>query len=329
MPSTVSLQSVVNLCRTHVELMPIADVGGFSNEPALSLANDTLQELLAQPYNWKFNMKTLPLLVMQPYRQDYLFAGACAFTSKGGVGIDLAANAAISESGTTVTVNTLQDHNFSVGDTVYMTGNTVVAYNSTFSQTQTSSGWSGGWAITAIPTSRSFTFTHVSSGLANSGAAGITDFGWLSDATQTDLNTSDAVPKPWIVKCVKTLQRTSLGGRPEKACVVSDSGTGVLTVRFSSVPTASVWCVTFNYQAKAILKTDLTQSWSPFPDEFGFVYRQMFLARCYRYLDHRRADAEEARALGMIQKALGRDDVEESDQRVSPEQTIMGDEYGF
>jgi hypothetical protein len=87
--STVTIQSVVNLCRTHVELMPIADVGGYSNEPALTLANQTLQELLAMPFDWKFNSVTAAILVTQGFRQDYLFAGATAFTSLGGVGIDL------------------------------------------------------------------------------------------------------------------------------------------------------------------------------------------------------------------------------------------------
>lgn len=323
MAATVSIQSVVNLCRTHVELMPIADVGGFSNEPALSLANDTLQELLSQPFNWKFNSKTAPLLVTQASRQDYLFAGATAFTSKGGVGIDLASLNAITESGNTVTVATLQDHNFTVGDTVYMLGNTVAAYNSTFSQTPTSSGWTGGWAITATPTTKSFQFTHVSSGLANSGAPGITDCGWLESVTMTDVNATDAIPYVFTPKAVRSLQPSSTGGRPDKVALVSETS-GVLTLRLANIPSSTIYALAINYQMKAPQKTDLTQTWSPFPDEFGFVYRQMFLARCYRYLDHRRADAEEARALVMIAKALGRDDTEDSEQYVSPSTTIMG-----
>lgn len=307
--------------------MPIADVGGFSNEPALSLCNDTLQELLAQPFNWKFNSKTAPLLVTQMYRQDYLFAGASAFTSEGGVGIDLKSNNAITAVGTTITVKCLQPHNFSVGKTVYMTGNTVDAYNSVFNQTPAGSSWSGGWVITSTPDTKTFVFTHGTSGLAASGAPGITDASWLESCTMIDVNATDPLPRPWIVKAVRTLQPSSTTSRPEKVSLVSESN-GVITVRFANVPGSTVWGVSLVYQAKAPSKTDLTQNWSPFPDEFGFVFRQMFLARCYRYLDHKRADNEYLKAQAMVKKALGHDDTEDSDQHVSPETTLMGD-YGY
>src|SRR5438067_13828077 len=97
--ATVTLQSVVNFCRTHGELIPIQDVGGFSNEPALSIANDTLQFLCAQPNAWKFNRVTANILTTQQSRQEYSFAGASAFTTQYGAAIGLAANNAISQSG--------------------------------------------------------------------------------------------------------------------------------------------------------------------------------------------------------------------------------------
>jgi hypothetical protein len=309
--------------------MPIADVGGFSNEPALSLANQTVQELLAQPYDWKFNSVTAALLVTQIFRQDYLFAGASAFTSKGGVGIDLVTNAGVTESVNTVTVKTLQPHNFAVGDTVYMIGNTVAAYNSTFSQTQTSSGWTGGWVITATPTTTSFQFIHATSGLAASGAPGITDCGWLESCTLTDVNSTEPLPKPWEVTCVRKLRPTAIGGRPERIALVTQTDSGILTLRFQNVP-GSAFAVTLVYQKKAPLKVDLTQTWAPFPDEYKFVIDQMFLAKCYRFLDHKRADGEFMKAQVAIHLALGKDDTEDSNQHVSPETTLMGDyTYGF
>jgi hypothetical protein len=120
------------------------------------------------------------------------------------------------------------------------------------------------------------------------------------------------------------MKRSSEAGRPQKVAVLSEAG-GILVVRFSPVPNEVVWGVTLNYQAKPPRKTALTDTWAPFPDEFGFVYRQAFLSRCYRFLDHRRADAEEQRALGMIMKAMARDDNEAGDQYVTPEISLMGD----
>ncbi|MGZ4814314.1 MAG: hypothetical protein ACXVZV_02830 [Terriglobales bacterium] len=192
--------------------MPIAGVGGFTGEPALSLCNDTLQELCAQPFNWKFNSRESSQMFTQAARQEYIFAGASAFTKQYGVGIDLSINSAITESANTVTVNTLQLHNFSVGDTVYMTGNDVAAYNSTLSQGPTASGWSGGWTITSTPTSTSFQFTHATSGLAVSGAPGIYHFAWLETSVMVDTQSIEAAPKEWPLDAVRSLKLTGTAG---------------------------------------------------------------------------------------------------------------------
>ena len=53
MPNTVTLQSVANFCSTQIDLIPVCGVGGFTNEPFLSLANDALSDLLTT--DWKFN----------------------------------------------------------------------------------------------------------------------------------------------------------------------------------------------------------------------------------------------------------------------------------
>src|SRR6266581_4193574 len=89
--TTISLQSVSDLARTHAELVQLAGVGGFANEPALSLCNDVITEMFAQPSAWKFNRKEMPIFFTAIYRQDYQFGGAAAFTLEdGGAGIALA-----------------------------------------------------------------------------------------------------------------------------------------------------------------------------------------------------------------------------------------------
>jgi hypothetical protein len=324
---TVTLQSTVDLCRTHVDLMPLASVGGFSQEPALSLANDTLQELCAQPYDWKFNSKDYGLLTTHPARQDYLYAGASAFViGVGSASIALADGSAITMDGTTVTVRCLQPHGFTVGQTVYMTGNTSDTYNSSRIDSAVG-GWTGGWVITATPDALTFTFTHVLSNQAASGAPGITDLAWLASAEMYDLSSNEALPRTYPIDVVKSVRKTGSMGRPEKLGLRSQSA-GILTIRLSHISVGTTFGITLTGQKKPPLKTDLSETWSPFPDEFGFVYRQAFLARCYRFLDKPRADNETAKAEMMIAKALGRDDVEESDQYVSPERSLMGD-YGW
>lgn len=330
--STITLQSVVNVASTHVDLLPLAGVGGYANEPALSLCNDALQELMSAPYDWKFNRTEMPMLVTMANKQDYLFAGATAFTLGGtsaGAAIGLASNNAVSESGTTVTVNTLEAHRFSVGDTVYMTGNGVAAYNSTFTDDGTKSQWAGGWTITAVPSSTSFQFTHAQSGLATSGAPGITDFGWLTSGTLVEMNNTSSPQNVKIIEGVKDIQPSGrVTPMPEKVCVLHDLGTGVIKIRFQYVPGSTIWGVNLVYQAKPPLKVALTDTWGPFPDELSFVYRQAFIARAYRYLNSPRADAEYQKLQLAIQKALGAADRETSDVHLYPETPIVDAGYG-
>jgi hypothetical protein len=323
--STVKLQSIVNLASTHADLVPLAGVNGYTNEPALSLCNDAIQELLTAQIDWKFNQVEMPMLVTAQNKQDYLFGGAVAFTLGGaatGVGIDLASNNAVSESGTTVTVNTLEAHRFKVGDTVYMSGNTVAAYNSTFTDDGNPSTWSGGWVITAVGT-KSFTFTHSTSGLSASGAPGITDFGWLSSASMVEMNNTSSPQNSRPLQAVRDIAPWSRVATPEKVCVLKDNGDGTLKIRFYYVPGSTAWGAKLVYQAKAPLKVALTDTWAPFPDELSYVFRQAFLWACYRYLRSPIAVAEYQKLQQKILKALGGNDRETSDVYVTPAESLM------
>jgi len=55
MASTITLQDVSRWASTFTKLVPIIGVGGYQQEPALSICNNVIQEMLSEPYNWKFN----------------------------------------------------------------------------------------------------------------------------------------------------------------------------------------------------------------------------------------------------------------------------------
>jgi hypothetical protein len=323
--TTLTLQSVVNFASIHAELLPLSSVGGYSLEPALSLCNDTLQETTAQPNAWKHNRAELGIFVTTTYRQDYLFGGAVAFTlEEGGAGIALASASTpgVVRTGTTVVVTTLEPHNMTVGRTLYMFGNTDAQFNSIFSQGPNSSGFSGGWTITAV-TANTITFTHLVSGSTNSGAPGITNYAWLESGTMREINSTAPIPKVWQLEGVNDLHPTSISSRPTKVAVLSDNGDGTLKIRMQYAPGGTFYAVALVYQMQPPLKVALSDTWTPFPDRFGFVIRQAFLARAYRFMSSAKADAEYQKSEFMIAKATGADDAEQSDQRIYPEQSLM------
>lgn len=338
MPSTVTLQSVVNLARTHVELLPVAGVGGFSDEPALSLCNSVLQEILSPTIevpggysvalDWKFNRAEMPMFATAPAKQDYLFAGACAFSlnTQQGWAVDLTSNNGLTQSAGVVTVKTLENHQFAIGDVVYLNNLTLAngtasVYNATLTQNGTSSTWTGGVTITGIAT-KSFTFAGVTS--ETSGAAGITDFGWLPAGTMNGIGTNSAIfPLRYLEAC-RDLQPFAYSATPAKVAVIQDLGTGVLKIRLQPVPGNTVWGVNLVYQKKAPLISAISGSfWTPIPDELAYVYRQGFLAMAYRYVNSARADVEYQKFQATITRALGADDRETNDRHLVPEDGFM------
>jgi hypothetical protein len=323
MPSTLTLQNVVNLASTHLELLPLSGVGGYTNEPALSLCNDVLQTLLAMPLDWEFNRAEMPMFVTSPNRQDYLFAGATFFSLTNvplGAGIDLATNNGLTISGSTVTIKTLEQYNGSIGDVCYIRG-TGSNYDSTFTQNGSTSAWGGNtYAITNI-SGLTITATLTGSASGTSGAPGINDFGWLSDATMVGLNTNAPVLPTRHLYARRTIQPSSVvSWKVSDVAVIQDLGTGVLKIRLLPIPSAgSVWGVNLVYQKKAPLKVALSDTWSPIPDEFSYVYRQGFLARGYRYLNSPRSEVEEQKLQAAIRLALAADEREKPDISLYPE----------
>jgi hypothetical protein len=349
MASTLTLQSVLNLCSTHADLLPLSGVGGYLNEPALSLCNDALSEIINDTQDWKWNSVEMgsvsqPLITMQN-KQDYLFAGATAFvlgtnttnntpaTQSSGASIDLSSNNAITVSGGVVTVTTLENHRFKVGYVVnlvgvVMTTGTASNYNSTFTDDGNTSTWSTGYTITAV-TAKSFSFTAVA-GQNNGdvgGAPGITNFGWLTGASMMELNNNSSPANIKHLKAVRNLPRWSKINDPEQVTMVEDKGTGVLKFRFSYVPGSVVWAVNLIYQkAPPILTTITNSTWAPIPDMYSSLIRQALLYRMYRYINSPTANVEFQKLQAELLKAKGRDKAEESNVFLEPAESLV--DYG-
>lgn len=225
MASTITINAVVDWARTQTKMVPIVGVGGFSNEPAMTIANNVIQEMLAYPYNWKFNRTSLT-----------------AFDSTEGT--------------------------------------------------------------------QEYTSTSVS------------NFGWLERA-YVEMKASTSTPKPiYQLEVVQSLPKVSEKSDPNKLAYDRDSGSDII-LRLDYPASSTVWTVYADYQKKAPLKTALGDTWSPFPDELAFVYRQGFLAMAFKHTGDPRFTIEYQQFQVAIAKALGLKDAEQEHAGFFPELPIM------
>ena len=111
---------------------------------------------------------------------------------------------------------------------------------------------------------------------------------------------------------------------PEEASVIQDLGTGVIKVRFTPLPGNTPLGVTLIYQMKKPLLTSLAQTFAPFPDEYDVMLRQCFKAAALRYAGSKQAEIETQRADAIVMAARGRDDAEESEEYIIPDDPLMG-----
>lgn len=350
MASTLTLISVANFCSIHADLLPLSGVGGYTSEPFLSIASDAMAEIINDEEDWKFNsiemfdaISTFNPLITSLNKQDYLFAGACAFvlsTANGGAqvtssgaAIDLAANSGVTVAAGVVTVKTLEPHRFAIGNVVNLLGlifspGTAANYNSTFSDNGSLATWSTGYTITAV-TAKSFSFA-AGTGQNNSdvgGAAGINNFGWLSGCTMMELNNNTSPPNWRQMKAVRNLPKERRVSDPEQVAMVQDYGTGVLRFRFNQIPGGVIWAINFVYQQSAPLFTSLgsTQTWAPIPDTYSDLIRQAVIYRMYRYLNPNSQATmdQEKKFKQTLAKSKGRDCAEESNVYLQPDDGIV------
>ena len=351
---TTTVQKIVDQLKIHTNLQNFFNVGGIPNEPGLTICNNALQILLSLSNAWKHNRQELSgppagsgnFFVTQYGVTDYLHAGACAFTllnnitpslPSGGASIDLAASpvgggtSAISVTAGVVTVQTLQPHPFQVGQTVYMVGNTLSAYNSIFTYQNglnPTSAWTNGWVITAVPDNMHFKFA-ATAGQNNAdatGAPGITNWGWMESAYVTDINnTSFPQPVFKILAVDRIAPAYYSNGDTLQVAMMIDFNNGVLKFRISEPFSLYCWQVNCVYQARPA-KLVSPQSVFQWPDNWSFVLHEMCLWQAYRFakgISAAETTAQKAAASEAIGMARAAEDVEDANEGLSPDKSLM------
>lgn len=326
MASTLTLKSVVDFCRTRLRMIQLVGVGGVPDQPALDICNDVLQTLLSSPNNWKFNKTSIPSFTTIQNQQDYIISGCQAsIVSASGspraivhLNSVLSATPGLSESGTTVTatfsdfapngilgLGSSSTSQIIAGDVVTISGASQSGYNITAT-------------ITGTPTTTSFTFT-AAGGLNPDGGQGISGLSWIEHATLRDYMSGAVVKPVHDIEVVSALPVESIIQPPYKICMQQETSTTVnnvsvstLLIRTWPVPSSQTWEALLVYQLKAPLKTSLDNTWSPWPDDLGYVLRSGVYAKALDHAEDPRAPMADAKWAQDTLKAL---DIKQQEQR--------------
>jgi hypothetical protein len=71
--STIFLQDIMDSVATDGNLQTVFNsTGGWANEPALTIGNDVMSELLSVRYPWKWNRLKIPPFPLNSLQQDYI-----------------------------------------------------------------------------------------------------------------------------------------------------------------------------------------------------------------------------------------------------------------
>lgn len=71
--STIMLQDIMDSVATTADLQTVFNsTGGWANEPALTIGNDVLSEMLSVRYPWKWNRLKVPPFPLNSLQQDYM-----------------------------------------------------------------------------------------------------------------------------------------------------------------------------------------------------------------------------------------------------------------
>jgi hypothetical protein len=315
MPSTISLQSVIDTISTAKGMKPLVGVGGIVNQPGLDICNNVLQKLLSAPYAWRFNKNSVPVFTTIPYQQDYLVSGCNAVaTGKYAVSLNNANSTTpgLTESATTVTA-TFSDfapNGFpagitspKIGDTITVAGASQAGYNITTT-------------ITAVPSSTSFQYT-AAGGLTPDGGQGVNNINWMEHVTLSDFQSSATVVPVHDAEIAASLPMESIIQPPMKFSYHKDNflGAGAAqtnspTFRAWPVPSSQIWGTYLFYQARAPLLTSLSSTWSPWPDDLGYVLRSFVKAEALDWWEDPRASNSYILAQQDLLRALGSKDQE-------------------
>jgi hypothetical protein len=305
--STLTVQNLIDYARLFPWTTPALGVAGYSDEPALSFADDIMKKILAKSNPWPWNAAKFPAIQTQPYQQDY--PTNISQTTMGW--LQSAVMIDINSTSTPKVIPPLTVVRALLPTFLANAPQKVAWIPNQLAQT---GSWPGPLTPYVNPLSSQ------GGGPSNNPLTAITDPNGNIQVVTTYGVTGGSQPA-WPAA-------TSPGGTVtvdgSVTWTVADPNGVALRLDALATNNSIVWEIRSLFQVKPPNVTSLSQTMAPIPDDLSYLVKQGFLAYTYKQSDNNKFQIEYAQWLQAIQEAMGASDREYQEFGFYPAQPLQG-----
>jgi len=320
--STLTLQSVVDHARTFSELSPVLATGGFSQQPALTIANDTMIAMLSAKMNWKFNRQKTPVFYTNSFQQDYAWNNVTVGWIEHAYIVDINNTALPKPIWTLEAVRDLEAtfQQYGMPGQVCWLPNDQLIYgtwtaNTTYGQ------------MLNVPSGPANPLMQIQDANGNF---------WVLTNNYTQSVTTGTSQPGWPTNPVYPTY-----ANPTTIATTVNDGTAVWTAinpkgqgfRVNPLPpqTGVVYQVNPICQTRPVTFTKLSQTLDPIPDDYASYFRQGFITHCYRHSPEMKVrgkfQSEFALWMQAMEQATAKSDRERDSAGFYPSQGLLDSNY--
>jgi len=328
--STLTVQNIVTWLRTFPECVPVLGTSGYTQEPALTFANDVAQKILAQGMDWKWNEATIPPFITVALQQDYVTEvtdlGWLQWVDR--VDINNSTNNGNLAPKPMVSMEVVRD----------LQGTSVQANPAQVCFLRNWQAYMGQWSpntqircgygVAAQPSSPLQQFVDANNNILyiNSAILG------LNINSPGFTNTPITLPPNSPYGTTGSTEPFLPPAAPPGSTILDGSVTWTVAdpngyaIRVNPLPAQAglTWLLIPWYQMKPPKFVSLQQTISPIPDELGYLFRAGMLAMCYDHAGSPKANAQYAKWEEQIMTALKAGQREQDSFCFYPSEGIMG-----